>query len=688
MSANDNTILARLKMQGVGQFVADAGAATKSILGFGVAEEKAAAATKLHYVETKLLQQGVYTLRRELFYGTVALQAGVAAGVKMGLVFDQARQSATSSFSATLHSASAARREVDLLTEGTHQTGIQLSDLASKAETMESFGFTLAELNKDVLTLANYSERAGKGLAGFESLINIFDRIHQKGALTGLDLRTLANEGIPAIEILRRQLNLTDAQTRALQANKLIIPARYALPALQQGIQQRANVLGTDIQQQLGIMHSYLSQIFGTGEKSVFGFVTSGIASINSRLAAAARGQQAGGVHGLLLGLDPSGTLLASWTILAADAHALGDALHFAWMMAFPLRETLVVLAHGSALLAHDTGLISLALKVATGWYVLSRTRLIALTIATNAAEAAEYAYIAALYLYDIAAAVATADTLALGLAIEATPVGILILGLAAISVAAYEVGTHIGFFKNLLVGTFDWTRQHWPLLAEIIAAPFTFGLSLALTHLGYLQQKIEGFWSWLRQNVFTITFVPHLASGIDWNHPLHIGGFKGPSWHDLISFPGLASGGVSTRAGWSVVGENGPELRYLPVGAQVWPTRSPLATMTPARTSPLSTLNATSTPVRVPMLANGGTITRAGLTVVGDGGSPELARIGPASATALPGGAAGDAQGLVELARALKDAIDTFKTAALVMDSTKVGEIVAQGNERKRQIT
>lgn len=44
----------------------------------------------------------------------------------------------------------------------------------------------------------------------------------------------------------------------------------------------------------------------------------------------------------------------------------------------------------------------------------------------------------------------------------------------------------------------------------------------------------------------------------------------------DLRSLPGLASGGEAYSAGWSVVGETGPELRYLPTGAKVAPLKVP----------------------------------------------------------------------------------------------------------------
>ena len=548
----DDTILARLKTQNVGQFVAEVGAASKSVLGFGVANEAAAAKTKLTWLETNALRTAMYSLRRYSFYAITALGATAVAAVKMGISFDEAKQTATGAFTATLGGAAAARREVQLLTADTHLTGIQLGELATQAETMQSFGFSIKEVNTDILALANYAERAHKGVSGFESLVEVFDRIHQKGSLTALDLRTLTAQGIPALEILRKQLNLTPAQVALLQKNKLVIPAQYALPALTRGLQGRATILGTNIGQQLGITHSFLSQIFGTGEQGLFGFVTHGLASLNARLKRGAAGQQTGGLQGLLLGVDPSGRLLRAEQTLASVTRGVGDALGFAWRVALPLRITFGLLASGTGFLAGRTSILTIGLKTLAFWWLLSRTRMLAFVAAEKAVAAAtwlvgaaETAYIAGLYGYDLAIAIFTLDTeaatvalVALNLAFLANPITWIVLGVAALGVGMYLLVTRVHAVRNAFV---------W--LGVEIKQAFESAIGWIVKAWNFLSFKVPGF------SVF--------------GH--HFGGF---TLHvtPIGLLPGLVDGGTAIRGGAAIVGERGPELLNLPRGAKVTP--------------------------------------------------------------------------------------------------------------------
>jgi hypothetical protein len=553
---SDDTILARLKTQNVGQFVAEIGAASKSVLGFGVAEEEAAAKAKLTWIETKALGVAMYSLRRYAFYGITALGASAVAAVKMGLSFDEAKQQATGAFTATLGGAAAARREVQLLTADTEQTGIQLGALASSAETMQSFGFTLRDVNTDILAMANYAERAHKGVAGFNSLVEVFDRIHQKGQLTALDLRTLTAEGIPALAILRKQLNLTPAQVALLQKNKLVIPAQYALPALAQGLVQRSNVLGTNVGQQLGRTHAFLAQIFGTGESGLFGFVTKGLEGLNARLKRGAAGQQTGGLQGLLLGMDPSGRLLRAEQTLANVTRAVADAFVFAWKVALPLRILVAALAGGTAFLAGRTGLLTIGLKTLAFWYIATRTRMLlfagaekVVAATTFLLDSATTIYIASLYAYDLAIALFTLDTeaaaaalTALNLVFLANPITWIIIGVAALGVGLYLLVTRVKAVRTAFVWVFDEVREGFRDLIHWISKAW----NLLSFHVG-------GF------SVF--------------GH--HIGGF---TLHvtPIGIIPGLASGGDVSRGGTALIGERGPELLNLPAGARVTPlTRS-----------------------------------------------------------------------------------------------------------------
>ena len=540
MSANDDTILARLKTQNVRQFVSEIGQASGAILGFGVANEEAAAKTKLSWIEQRAMQQGLYTTRRYLFWTTTALGGLITASAKAGITFDENKQQAIDAFGATLGSVQAARREVQLLTADTHATGVQLGDIAQAAETMQSFGITVKDTNAYVFTLANYAERAH---VSFGSLVEIFDRIKQKGSFSSLDMRTLTTMGIPALQIFRKELGLTNQQVALLQAGKLIIPAQYALPALERGLSHRADVLGTNIGQQLGVTHSWLSQIFGTGESQtgLFGFVTKGLQRINGLLGRAARGQQTGGTRGMLQAIDPSGRLLGYFNLLASGVTSAADAIGFMWHVTSPLRITVGALVGGFSFLATNTGILTWGLKALALWWVVSRTRMLAFVAAekavagaTWAVGVAEDAYIASLYAYDLAVAIFTGDTIAataaltaLNLAFLANPITWIIIGVAALGVGMYLLVTRVHAVRDAFVYAFKDVKV-----------------------------AVADAFNWIAKGWNKLHF--HVGGFSVFGH--HTGGFNdGVSPIPLL--PLLAGGGDVYPGGYAISGEAGPEL-------------------------------------------------------------------------------------------------------------------------------
>jgi hypothetical protein len=546
--ANENDILARLKTQNVRGFVSDVGAASKSLLGFSAAAEEAKVKSRLTSIEALGLRQSLYTLRRYSFWATTAMFGTASAALAAGIRFDDVKEQATGAFEAALGSASAARREVNLLTADTHKTGIQLTDLAQQAETMQSFGFAIKDVNTDVLALANYAERAGRGVSTFEQIVEVFDRVRQNGRLTSLDLRSLTDQGIPALRIIADQLHLTRSQTAALQNNKLVIPAQYALPALAAGIGQIADQRGTTIDQQLGVTHSYVSQIFGTGEHGLFGFITKGLERVNGRLAVAARGQQSGGARGLLLGLDPSGTLEHGYQTLAGVVHSLGAAFGFAWKLAYPFRVLLVILGGATYGLATHTGVLTFALKAAAFWWVTSRSFMLAYEVGTRAVAAAMFVYraaqvvsaVATLFFTD-ATFTATDALTALNLALLANPVTWIVIGIAALGVGMYLLVTRVHAVRDAFVWAFKEVKH-----------------------------AVRDVFNWIRDAWNLLTF--HIPGFSVFGH--HIGGF---TLHvtPIGVLPGLADGGTLTASGDVVVGERGPEILRLPRAAQVTPLKA-----------------------------------------------------------------------------------------------------------------
>jgi uncharacterized integral membrane protein len=529
VSSNDDTILVRLKLQNGSQFKAELAGASSGVSHFGNQVHAAGKKTEFARVETFAWRQGLYTLRRELFYGTAAAGAFAIGAFKLGLTFDETERSGTAFFTSVLGSATLARREMSDLTNVTHQTGLQLTTITEGAKRMQGFGFATQEASKDLRILGNYAQRAGLGTGGFDSLVNVFDRIKQSGTFGRRDLLTLTSMGIPALQILRRELGLTADQYTALQKGKLTIPSRFALPALAAGLDQRANQLGTGISQQVGISHSFLSQIFGTGEKGLFGFATKGLERVNKALARAATGQQTGGTKGLLLGLDPSGKLLNGWQTLSSLMRGAGEAIIFVWRVTLPLRWALGGVGFILGDVAKHTSALNWLMKALAFWYVTTRTKMLLFAGAeklvaywTGIVTAAQGLQLRAMYLLDGEFATAIGLTTALR-------TQLMLLGGIGLITIGVELVIHRQGIQDWLSKKFGWAGQ-------------TAGASLFMYQT--LWDKING------------------------------------NSKPKRKVPGAASGANVIGGGSIMVGEDGPELLHVPAGARVQPLKGGMGSL------------------------------------------------------------------------------------------------------------
>lgn len=163
-----------------------------------------------------------------------------------------------------------------------------------------------------------------------------------------------------------------------------------------------------------------------------------------------------------------------------------------------------------------------------------------------------------------------------------------------------------------------DWVNKHWPLLLAILAIPFLGLLPLIVYTLVKYRRAILGFFvdigrdvagvfvglwrvsrkvfNWIYNKILSIVHVlQRLVSKVMWVinklRAIHLpglgsGGGGGGFFHSLTHpweqfqhptrllpyWPGAAHGGVVTKPGFTLVGEHGPELRYLPARAEIIP--------------------------------------------------------------------------------------------------------------------
>jgi hypothetical protein len=191
-----------------------------------------------------------------------------------------------------------------------------------------------------------------------------------------------------------------------------------------------------------------------------------------------------------------------------------------------------------------------------------------------------------------IAAAIATTvfDTAA------APVVGITLAIIAAVALLAigfYELYKHVGVFRDAIKAAWSWIKTNWPLLLAIILGPFAVAALEIYKHFGAIKQTATDVFDAIKgalpavAHAFVTAFatVTNAVRGaIDvlirgWNSlQFKVPGFKvGPIHFGGVTLgvpqiPLLAQGGVVSRAGMAVVGERGPELVSLPAGAGVTP--------------------------------------------------------------------------------------------------------------------
>jgi phage-related protein len=232
------------------------------------------------------------------------------------------------------------------------------------------------------------------------------------------------------------------------------------------------------------------------------------------------------------------------------------------------------------------------------------------------------------------ATVVMTAAQWALNVALDANPIGLVVIAIAALVAGLIIAYKHSETFRNIVNGAFhavaaaaaaafNWIRAHWPLLISLLGGPVGLATVLIIKNFDKIQGaiKVVGKWAtWLWNNAFqpALSFiVKGIAFLLDvWGHMLsalgHVPGFgwakdagaalqnaadrarnladnigKIPTHkestvvlnvvHNVVHttgghVPKFAKGVQNFGGGLAMVGEEGPELVTLPRGASVYP--------------------------------------------------------------------------------------------------------------------
>ena len=142
-------------------------------------------------------------------------------------------------------------------------------------------------------------------------------------------------------------------------------------------------------------------------------------------------------------------------------------------------------------------------------------------------------------------------------------PVGLVVLGIAAVAAAAVLLYNKWGWFHRAVDNTWGFIKDHWPLLVGIFA-PIAIPIIALVRHFGDLKRMISealDLAGRLGKKLGSIPGVGLLKKGA---------GIAGSVGKALM--PGMATGGIVRSPGLSLIGERGPELLSFPRGARVDP--------------------------------------------------------------------------------------------------------------------
>lgn len=84
---------------------------------------------------------------------------------------------------------------------------------------------------------------------------------------------------------------------------------------------------------------------------------------------------------------------------------------------------------------------------------------------------------------------------------LAANPVILIIGAVVALGVGLYMLYKRSETFRNIVNATFDWIKDHWPLLVGILTGGFGTAVLLLITHFGDIRRKVEDVWGWIKDH-------------------------------------------------------------------------------------------------------------------------------------------------------------------------------------------
>lgn len=222
-----------------------------------------------------LFNQMLFTARRLLYSATLATGAlAIGAGV-MGLKFNATMEQNEVAMTFFTGSVTAARKELDFLFKLAAFTPFEFVDLTDAARKFLAFGFTVQQTNQYLTTIGDTIAGLGLSAEGINRAVIAIGQMQAKGRVMGQEILQLTELGIPALQILTKELGLSERQV--LRIGETGLRASVGIPALIRGMNRlfggSAALQAKTFTGQLSTIRDLTSQILGTITKGLFNYL-------------------------------------------------------------------------------------------------------------------------------------------------------------------------------------------------------------------------------------------------------------------------------------------------------------------------------------------------------------------------------------------------------------------------------
>jgi len=464
---------------------------------------------------------------------TAAIWGGgnaLAAGIKYNAQLEQAKIG----FTTMLGSAQKAGAFLNTLQAFAAKTPFNFPELVTASQRMIAFGISSKDVIPDLTAIGDAAAGLGIGSEGVDRITTAIGQMQAKTRVQSDEILQLTESGVPALRILANEYGVTTKQMQEM-ITKGVVQSSVAIPKLLQGIEKgtrgaagATTAFGGLMAAQSHSLTGIFSNFVDVANKRLGQLVAPAIPFIKSSLGVLTNLMSGGG--GLKTALNFIKTTFGgTFRQLGSFVRDLGATFQNIWPVIAPFAKGLAALIPAvlitslrllGALLG---GVVGPALKSVSGFIRDNKTLFQSLavavavvTLAMNSMRIALAIYFAVARVVAIATRLMTVAQWALNVALNANPIGIVVVALLALGAAFAWAWTHSATFRNIVIGVWNaiknttlavvnaivnavktgfnavtgavsaalnWIKTHWPLLLAILTGPIGLAALIIIRH-------------------------------------------------------------------------------------------------------------------------------------------------------------------------------------------------------------